>query len=430
MNKFKYIITIFAVLLFFSCDVALDEYEPDAGDADFSVFVALGNSLTAGFTDGELFRDGQLNSTSNILAGQLMHVGLNEFRQPLMKDNVGFGGRLVLAVHGQSLLPVYLDAEPDPLNFQNIFADEGPFHNVGVPGAKTQHLLIPGYGTMNPYYNRFSSDAQTASIINDAMILNPTFFSLWIGNNDILDFALSGGEGSGITPVEDFERDYTTILDKLKQINAKGVVANLPDMASIPFFTTLPYNPIDLPHQNLVDILNDAYQAVPHISFELGKNALIVEDMSTEYAPFFFRQLYEGEMVLLFALEKLNDPEIRWGIEVPLPAQYYLSLDQIKEIHAAVDAYNAVILKLANEYDLAHTDVNSLLNHAKTGIYFDGIEFTTGFISGGAFSIDGIHMSARGYAIVANEMIAAINQKYNASIPKALVGQFSGIIFP
>lgn len=430
MNKFKYIIALFATLFIFSCEAELDEYKADAGDADFSTFVALGNSLTAGFTDGELFRDGQLNSMGNILAGQLMHVGLNEFRQPLMKDNVGFGGRRVLAIHEGSLLPVNLDSEPDPGNFQNIFDESGPFHNMGVPGAKTQHLLIPGYGTMNPYYNRFASDLATASIMGDALNLDPTFFALWVGNNDILDFAISGGEGSGITPVTEFGTYYGTILGQLAQKNAKGVVANIPNTSDIPFFNTIPYNPVVLTDQNIVDALNNAYQAAPHVNFTLGQNALVVEDQNPDYAPFFFRQLEPGELVLLFALEKLNDPEVNWGVEVPLPAQYYLSHEQVDEIQEAVHAYNTVILGLANDHGLAHADVNTLLKEAKTGFYFDGIEFTTGFITGGAFSLDGIHLSARGYAIVANEMISAINQKYNASIPKAPVGQFNGIIFP
>lgn len=428
MNKFKYIIALFAALFIFSCEAELDEYKADAGEADFSTFVALGNSLIAGFTDGELYRDGQLNSLGNILAGQFMHVGLDEFSQPLMFDNAGLGKRLVLDIVGNSLLPVNKDTVVDPRNLQNIFNESGPFHNMGVPGAKTEHLLIPGYGTMNPYYGRFAANPATSSIMGDALELDPTFFALWVGNNDILDFALSGGEGSGVTPAADFESNYNTILGQLSQINAKGVVANIPNSSDIPFFNTIPYNPVVLTDQNIVDALNNAYQDLPHISFTLGQNALVVEDH--EYAPFFLRQLEPGELVLLFAMEKLNDQEVNWGVEVPLPAQYYLSLDQVAEIHEAVDAYNEVILRLASDHGLAHADVNSLLKEAKTGIYFDGIAFTTEFIAGGAFSLDGIHLSARGYAAVANEMIAAVNQKYNASIPKAPVGQFNGIIFP
>jgi hypothetical protein len=42
--------------------------EYTSGSADFSHYVAIGNSLTSGYTDGALFRAGQQNSIPNILA--------------------------------------------------------------------------------------------------------------------------------------------------------------------------------------------------------------------------------------------------------------------------------------------------------------------------------------------------------------------------
>jgi hypothetical protein len=66
----------------------------------------------------------------------------------------------------------------------------------GVPGAKSFHLLYNGYGnpagiaakTANPYFVRFAS-SPTATVVGDALAQNPTFFSLWIGNNDTLGYA-------------------------------------------------------------------------------------------------------------------------------------------------------------------------------------------------------------------------------------------------
>src|SRR5690606_38890734 len=70
---------------------SVEEQQPQytAGTADFSNFVALGNSLTAGFTDGDLFQAGQQNSLPNILASQFVEVGGGEFTHPLMGDNIG-----------------------------------------------------------------------------------------------------------------------------------------------------------------------------------------------------------------------------------------------------------------------------------------------------------------------------------------------------
>ncbi len=429
MNKLRFLLSILAAFFLFACEAEIDEHVPSAGEIDLTTYVAVGNSLTAGFTDNELYREAQLNSMGNILAGQLMHAGLAEFKQPLMKDELGFGNRLVLGVVDGELMPVPIGGEPDPTNSQNIFEAEGPFHNMGVPGARTSHVLFPGYGTLNPYFGRFAS-APTASVLGDAMALNPSFFSLWLGSNDILGYAISGGEGEGITPVAEFGHLYQNIIDQLTENGAKGVLGNIPGITMIPFFNTILYNPVELEDQDIVDFLNNEYAALPHINFSLGQNPLVVEDLNPDYAPFFRRQLEEGEMVLLTAMEKLNDPEINYGVVEPLPVQYYLSLEQIAEIEQAVVDYNAIIVDIANAHGLAVADIYSLLNAAVTGIYFDAIEFSTEFVAGGVFSVDGIHLSARGSANAANEFIAAINKTYNASIPKAVIGEFNGIIFP
>ncbi len=423
-NIFPIILFVF-IGLFTSCEADIDKHSPSAGDADLSTFVSLGNSLTAGFMDGELFREGQHNSVANIMAGQFMHTGLEDFNQPLMHDDIGFGNRLVLAqVEGQ-LLPVPIGGTPDPGNYENIYDAEGPFHNLGVPGAKTQHLLFEGYAALNPYYGRFAANIATSSILGDALVLNPSFFSLWIGSNDILGYALDGGEGDNILPPEEFRAAYQYLVQQLTQGGAKGVTANIVDITTIPFFTTVPYNALLLTDPDVVAALNMAYAEAPHIEFDIGPNPLVVVD--TEH-PAGFRQLETGELILLTALDGIQNEN--WGSQVPLTAEYYLSLEQINHIAEAVNEYNDIIHNTATETNMAFVDVNELLREAEPGIYFDAIGFSTDFVSGGIFSLDGIHLSSRGNAIVANEFIAAINTQYNASIPKVAIGNYPGIIFP
>lgn len=425
--KLKYILPLFYVLLFAGCEAEIDEYTPHAGELDLTTYVAIGNSLTAGFADNALYRTGQLNSMGNILAGQLMHAGLQEFNQPLMKDEFGLGGRLMLGVVSGSLLPVPMPGEVDPANMANIFADEGPFHNMGIPGARTNHLLAPGYGSEqgNPYFARFASSPAT-TVLEDALALDPTFFSLWIGSNDILGYALSGGEDNPITPPAEYENYLNMILASLTENGAKGAIGNIADIASIPLFNTIPYNALVLTDPNIVAALNEAYSVAPHVSFSLGANPFVVEDAAIQ--PFGFRQLEVGEKVLLTALPGIM--EYNWGSQVFIPAEYYLSNAQLDEIAVAVDAYNGIIEDAASQFGLALADIQSLMQQAETGIYFDAIEFTTAFVTGGMFSLDAVHMSARGNAAAANAFIDAINSTYNAGIPKVHVGQFNGIIFP
>ena len=60
-----------------------------AGSADFSNYVAIGASFTAGFADNGLFIASQQNSFPNIMANQFTEIGGGTFRQPLMNDNFG-----------------------------------------------------------------------------------------------------------------------------------------------------------------------------------------------------------------------------------------------------------------------------------------------------------------------------------------------------
>ncbi len=385
----------------------------------------MGNSLTAGFTDGELFREGQLHSLGNIMADQFRHAGLEAFNQPLMHDDIGFGGRLVLAIVDGSLMPVPMGTDINPENYENIYHTDGPFHNLGVPGAATQHLLAEGYAMANPYYKRFASDTLTSSILGDALALNPSFFSLWIGSNDILNYAMSGGVDAEILPPQEFEAAYQFIIQQLTQNGAGGVTANIVEITQTPFFNTVPYNALYLDDQDVVDMLNAAYAEAEHIEFEIGPNPLVAADPDH---PAGIRQLNIGELVLLPALSGIQNEGL--GSLEPLPLFYYLSLEEVSHIKQSVRDYNDIIEATASQFDLAMADIKGLLSAAEPGIYFDAIPFSTEFVSGGVFSLDGLHLSARGYAIVANEFIATINRHYNSSIPKVAIGNFPGIVFP
>lgn len=94
MKKIIYIIASITVLsMVSSCK---NDFETDVkdivvtqGEADFSKYVALGNSLTSGYRDGALYIDGQNESYPNIIANQMKLAGGGSFLQPLMNDNLG-----------------------------------------------------------------------------------------------------------------------------------------------------------------------------------------------------------------------------------------------------------------------------------------------------------------------------------------------------
>jgi hypothetical protein len=441
--KKNYIYLILFLFAFVSCEPEIEDYSISSGEADFSSYVAVGNSLTAGFMNGELYKTGQENSYSNILAQKFQAAGGGDFKQPLMTDDLGFGGKLKLGMSTDckgtsSLAPVPAGGTPSQQNFASI-ASQGPFNNMGVPGAKSFHLLAPGYGTLNPYFQRFASDPTTTTVIADAMLNQPTFFTCWIGNNDVLTYATAGGEADSITEINLFTQALGGIIQTLTSEGATGAIANIPDITDIPFFTTVPYNAISL-DESQADQLNVAYAqynmgaqaaGLELIEFDEGANAMIIEDDAPIYQALGgIRQIKSNELVLL-TIPQDSLKCAGWGTQKPVPDEYILDSDEIADITGAVLSYNQTISSVASTYDLALVDIAGFMSDIKeNGLKIDGVNYSTAFVTGGLFSLDGIHLTAQGYAIVANEFIKAINTKFNASVPEANVIDYPGIQFP
>lgn len=500
-NTIKFMIGLLAIGLV-SCEpefenAVTDEGFYDAGDADFSTYVALGNSLTAGYADGALFRSGQNDSYPNIMAEQFSFVGGGDFTQPLTSDNLGglllggqqiLGNRLVLSAdENGNPFPAPLAGTPTT---DVTTSETGPFNNMGVPGAKSYHLVTPGYGsvagvangTANPWYARFAT-SESSTVLADAASLNPTFFSLWIGNNDILGYATSGGSGvdqtgnldpstyggNDITDPNVFAAAYSAQVDALVAGGAKGVLLNIPDVTSIPYFTTVPTQsiPLDAATAGAVNAQFALYNgalgqlvaggfisaeeaAIRAINFVEGVNYPIMTDvdltdvtailigagLDSETAALLgqLRQVKSDDLVVLTASSALGsvpDPSNPLGIvgvSIPLTNQFVLTSTEQGRVAAAGAAYNAIIEGLAAANELGYGDMKSALaDVAANGAFYNGGVLTSTYVTGGAFSLDGVHPSPRGYAFTANTIIDVINTTYNASIPKVDIGTYGTV---
>ena len=500
-NTIKFMIGLLAIGLV-SCEpefenAVTDEGFYDAGDADFSNYVSLGNSLTAGYADGALYRSGQEDSYPNIMAEQFGFVGGGDFTQPLTSDNLGglllggqqiLGNRLVLSAdENGNPFPTPLDGTPTT---DVTTSATGPFNNMGVPGAKSYHLVTPGYGsvagvangTANPWYARFATSEST-TVLADAASLNPTFFSLWIGNNDILGYATSGGSGvdqtgnldpstyggNDITDPNVFAAAYSAQVDALVAGGAKGVLLNIPDVTSIPYFTTVPTRsiPLDAATAGAVNAQFALYNgalgqlvaggfisaeeaAIRAINFVEGVNYPIMTDVDlTDVTAILIgagldpqtaallgqlRQVKSDDLVVLTASSVLGttpDPSNPLGIvgvSIPLTNQYVLTTTEQARVATAGAAYNAIIEGLAAANELGYGDMKSALSEvAANGAFYNGGVLTSTYVTGGAFSLDGVHPSPRGYAFTANTIIDVINTTYNASVPKVDIGTYGTV---
>lgn len=103
---------------------------------------------------------------------------------------------------------------------------------------------------------------------------------------------------------------------------------------------------------------------------------------------------------------------------------------EIDRVETATYNYNAIILQLANQYDLAHVDTHGLLEKiSKDGIIYDGIKFTSSYVTGNTFSLDGVHITGQANAMVANEFIKAINSKYGSQLKEVSPLYYSGLYY-
>ncbi len=105
------------------------------------------------------------------------------------------------------------------------------------------------------------------------------------------------------------------------------------------------------------------------------------------------------------------------GISFPLADNWVLTPEEQMAISTATDAYNTAIATLVSSNDnVALVDLNAILTQASTtGIDFDSYTLTTNLITGGLISLDGIHLTARGYALMANKFLEAIDAKFGSN---------------
>ena len=452
-----------------------------SGSANFSKYVALGDSFAAGFSDNALFIKGQQGAYPNVLAQQFALVGGGEFKTPFTNDNIGgllLGGSVISGprLYFNGTAPVAVQGVPTTEVTAHL---SGSFNNLGVPGARSYHLVAAGYGNVagvgmgkaNPYFARFSS-APNTTVLADAIAQAPTFFSLWIGGNDVLGYATSGGtgkdqtgnmdpstySGSDITDPIVFKTVYTNIINGLTTNGAKGVIANLPNITALPYFTTVPYNPVALPADKAAQ-LNAGYAAYNGglqqmknlglltadevtkrtINFVAGSNAVVIVDSYltnlSAYGLPSYRHATKDDLVVLTAMSFIGTPvggdatKVN-GVSVPLEDKWVLTKDEIAEVAKATKLYNETIKEVASAKNLALLDTETLMTQiAGAGISANGYTMKSTFVTGGTLSLDGVHPSPRGYALIANKFIEAINAKYGSNLKGVNIGNYQ-VLFP
>mgnify|MGYP002713082126 CR=1 FL=1 len=472
MRKIFNILFALTLVVASSCTYTFPEVEsPSAGNADFTKVVAVGNSLTAGFMNGALYDDGQSNSYANLVAMQMQQAGGGAFNQPDINAPNGYFGMAGNVVLGRLHLVGIDNPAPSPIvpgdPITAYSGDRSALNNFGVPGMRIVDLTYNAYSSANPYYGRFAS-AATATVLGDAAAANGSFILFWLGSNDVLGYATKGATGSDsgdgtnpadMTQVAVFSAAYANAISTLFN-GKKGIIANIPNVQDIPYFTTVAWNSIPM-DQATADQTNPSYapynggldQAVlgglitqdeadlRYIEFAAGNNGIVIDDGQltdlTGLGLPSIRMANSNDLITLTAgavlgtLSDPNDPTSVIGVGDPLGEEYTLTLADQEAIADRIADFNAVIAAQASD-DIVLLDINTTFaDFAQNGTSINGAGMDATILPPfGAFSLDGIHPNARGYAYVANLFIDKINESFGSSIPTVNPNNYSGNELP
>lgn len=446
-----------------SCQPELDAPKADAGTLDFTSYVAVGNSLTAGYSDGGLYNEVMRTSYPALLSQQFgkTNKGAGNFVIPYFEDNYADGSGY-LKFGGLSSTGSPILQSPSAAN--NFLGEKVAYtgntlpsgsrelrpwtgnqpDNLGVPGISvlsadrtaSSVAVVQGaaqsYGVLNPFYNRIlpAADRGTKDYVTFIGQKNATFFSCWMGNNDVLSYATNGGVVAptdpfgNLTDTTSFGRGYRNIVRTISRTGTvPGVVANIPNVANVPYFTTVRVADIKARFQASNPALSLYIQAVN------SSGAVVV------------REATDADLLTLPSSSVIgttttgNPFPVGAGLSAtqsnPLPNQYVLDAIEATNVFNRTAQLNAIIAKTARQYKVAHADMNVFFgNIAASGYGINATSNSAGFLSGNLFSLDGVHPTPRGYAVVANEFIRTINGYYNTSIPFVNPNEYRGIIFP
>jgi lysophospholipase L1-like esterase len=366
----------------------------------FKSYVALGNSITAGYQSGGILDSTQRQSYAKLLAGQMgtqyHYAALSAPGCPPPIANGLTGARL----GGATAPPCALRTSASVTDILN---------NVAVPGAR---VLDPTSATT------VASNALTTFILGGktqvqrALDANPTFATIWIGNNDVLEAGASGilvptaGVSPGIVSTQaQFQTSYDAMIQQLtdSEPNIKGVLIGVVQVAGIPLYSS-----------GALIAATPAYQA--QISAAAGKPVTIdpncTGSASLVSVPQLIIQIRANTHPPLISCQPGSVPGTLVGDLFVLDATEQATLG------ATITGYNNYIKSKADAIGFAYYDPNVLLAAQRANGAIPAFPVFTSATAtfGPLVSLDGIHPAAAAHKLIANDLINVINAKYGTTL--------------
>ncbi|WP_169746903.1 SGNH/GDSL hydrolase family protein [Edaphobacter aggregans] len=360
---------------------------------NFSKTVFLGDSLTAGYQSGSLLDTQQGHGWAPLVAAQAQFsISLPLIAYPgapnvLKLTSLG-PPPVITTVTGTTTGRDDFATQPTDLAVPGAFVND-VINTVALvnpaPGQQQINQLVLGYPGMGY--------GQVLSQLGFAVQAQPTTIFLWTGNNDALVADLTGTPAT-MTSTADFTSQYTALIQQLStQTPAHLVIGNVPDVTLVPYL------------QPAAAVLAQ-YSAVTHIP---------VATLSTMFG------ITAGDYVTPAGLTQIS-AILAGAQKTPISDPGVLTAAEAATAKQQVAAYNQVIAAQAKSVGATLVDINALFNQvAANGVTINGVTGTTAFL-GGIFSLDGIHPTNTGYAVIANYFIDAMNAGFSTKIPDLALG--------
>jgi lysophospholipase L1-like esterase len=398
-----------------SCDHEADVLIPEPADDIFRSYVAIGNSITAGFQSDGINDATQRQSYAFLLAQQMRtrfaypSLTMPGCQPPII--NWQMGTRL------NTPTPVI----PGGCQLRNPALATDVLNNVAVPGAASTEVNTPGATVPPappPFHNTLTSLILGGKTqVERALEANPTFLTVWIGNNDVLQAAATGittptpNVSRGITPVAAFTSNYGAMITALAAgaPDAQGVLMGTVKTTAAPLLFPVTAFQNAAFANGFNTIAGGAVTIHPNCT---GSGALV--------SFLIAGQMRSGAHPRVIVCQK-NTP----GFPAPVGDIFIVDAQDLADIDGAVDQYNAFIQTKATELGWVYVNPNDLVTALRDAGCINLVPnlgaAPTASPFGACVSLDGIHPSATGQAHIANALIGAINAAYETSLPTVTV---------
>jgi hypothetical protein len=400
---------------------------PAAAQADFTKFVAVGASVDSGFIDSCWVKHGQVDSWPAIFARE---AGISGFEQPIVGEP-GLGPCQILT----SLAPTFKYA-PNTGKPENLTLPR-PYDNLAIPGylgASVVNCKTSVTDPTNPLYvacNNALIDlvlrGSGATVLQQAASLKPTFFAIGVLGNELLGPATKGTVIDGVTLIskEAYAASYKTIVDTMKAAQGgtgKGIAATIPDVTTLPYFTAV----------SPIIGVNPATGAPIYVlgptGCPTGVPACPVPAGTIVPLPLgaLMKVGYGIPCAVAPTLPACNNPlPDNAGVVAGAGVPGLLYPSEVSLLKTRGTEYNAQISSLAQGAGYKVFDTAAILaDIAKHGREYAGITLTSAYLAGGIFSYDGVHPSATGYAIVADELVQFVNANYGTKVSRVDMAKY------